>query len=68
MTSGDQPFSAREVRAAKQDMAVLAKVLEATRTNVAVMDRLRQLHASRTEYVVVQGLPVEAAEVSDGHH
>jgi hypothetical protein len=49
-------------------MAVLAKLLEATRTNVAVMDRLRQLHASRTEYVIVQDSPINAAEVSDGHH
>jgi len=68
LTQGDQPFSALEARAAKQDMAVLAKLLEATRANVAVMDRLRQLHASRTEYVIGQGLPVDAAEVSDGHH
>jgi len=68
LTQGDQPFSAREARAAKQDMAVLAKLLEATRANVAVMDRLRQLHASRTEYVIGQGLPVDAAEASDGHH
>lgn len=68
LTQGDHPFSALEARAAKRDMAVLAKLLEATRANVAVMDRLRQLHASRTEYVIGQGLPVDAAEVSDGHH
>ena len=68
LTSGGQPFSVREARAAKKDMAVLAKLLEATRTNVAVMDRLRQLHSSRTEYVIGQDLPISAAEVSDGHH
>jgi len=67
LTPGDQPFSACEVHAAKQDMAVLAKLLEVTRTNVAVMDRLRQLHAGRAEYGVGQGLPVNAAEVSDGN-
>ncbi len=67
-TSGNQQLTAREVREAKRDMAVLAKVLEATRTNVIVMNRLRELHAGRMEYSVVQESKTGATEVVDGVH
>jgi aminopeptidase N len=41
---------ARESREATGDMAVFARVLEATRANLAVMNRLRELRAGRLEY------------------
>jgi hypothetical protein len=39
-----------EARAAAKEMAALARVLQATRSNLAVMNRLRELGARRTEY------------------
>jgi len=57
-----------EVREARQEMALLAKVLEATRTNVAVMNRLRELHARRAEYFVDHQARTSATEVLDGLH
>ena len=41
---------AREAREATGDMAVLARVLEATRANLNVMNHLRDLRAGRLEY------------------
>jgi aminopeptidase N len=41
---------ARQAREAKGDMAVFARVLEATRANLDVMTRLRDLRAGRMEY------------------
>jgi hypothetical protein len=41
---------AREARDAAGDMAVFARVLEATRANLNVMNRLRELRAGRLEY------------------
>jgi hypothetical protein len=41
---------ARESREAAGDMAVFARVLEATRANLNVMNRLRKLRASELEY------------------
>ena len=41
---------ARQAREAAGDMAVFARVLEATRANVHVMNRLRELRAVRLEY------------------
>ena len=39
-----------QAREAKGDMAVFARVLEATRANLDVMNRLRELRAGRLEY------------------
>lgn len=39
-----------EARAASGDMAVFAHVLEATRANLKVLNRLRELRAGRLEY------------------
>ena len=39
-----------EARAARREMAVFARVLEATRANVQVIERLRELRAGRLEY------------------
>ena len=41
---------AHECKEAKGDMAVFARVLEATRANMDVMSRLRELRAGRLEY------------------
>jgi len=42
---------ARQSREAAGEMAVLSRVLEATRSNLNVMNRLRELRAGRFEYV-----------------
>jgi hypothetical protein len=41
---------AREAHEAAADMAVFARVLEVTRANLNVMNRLRALHRDRLEY------------------
>ena len=41
---------ARQSREAAGDMAVFARVLDATRANLHVMSRLRELHKERLEY------------------
>ena len=41
---------ARQAREAAGDMAVFARVLEATRANLEVMNRLRELRDGRLEY------------------
>lgn len=41
---------ARQTGEAAQDIAVLARVLEATRENLRVMNRLREIRAGRLEY------------------
>ena len=41
---------AQEAREADGDMAVFARVLEVTRANLNVMNRLRELRAGRLEY------------------
>lgn len=43
-----------EAHAAVKEMAVLRQVLQATRSNLAVMNRLREFHARRTEYAAGQ--------------
>ena len=66
--SDEQELTIQEMREAKQDMTVLAKVLKATRTNAAVMTRLRELHARRMEYSVGHELKAGQTEVSNGLH
>ena len=46
----DRRELARQARDAAGDMAVFARVLEATRSNVKVMNRLEELRAVRLEY------------------
>jgi len=41
---------ARQAREAANDMAVFARVLDATRANIEVMNRLRELREGRLEY------------------
>jgi aminopeptidase N len=46
----DRAAMAVECKEAERDMAVFARVLEATRANLNVMNRLRELRAGRLEY------------------
>jgi hypothetical protein len=46
---------AREAREAQADMAVFRRVLEATRANVQVIERLRELRSGRLEYAAWRG-------------
>ena len=47
---GERAELALQAREASGDMAVFARVLEATRANLNVMNRLRELRAGRLEY------------------
>jgi hypothetical protein len=55
---------ARQAREAKADMAVFARVLEATRANLSVMNRLRELRAGQLEYTERQARGVVAGSPS----
>jgi hypothetical protein len=46
----EREFLQRQAREAANDMAVFARVIEATRCNLEVMNRLRALRAGRLEY------------------
>ena len=46
----ERPVLAMEAREAAGDMAVFARVLEATRANLNVMRRLHESHRDRLEY------------------
>jgi len=48
--AADRAALAREAKEAVGDMAVFARVLEATRANLNVMNRLRELRAGQLEY------------------
>jgi hypothetical protein len=41
---------AAEAREARRDMVLFARVLDATRANVRVLERLRELRSGRVEY------------------
>lgn len=60
-----QQACACEVRAAKKEMAALAKVLEVTRSNAAVMERIRMMRTSRLEYAVAP--PPASNRPEDAH-
>lgn len=61
------PVDAREALEAVAEMAVLGRVLEATRANAEVMHRLRALRAERIEYSERQARGC-AAESEYGDH
>lgn len=56
---------ARQAREATADMAVFARVLEATRANLRVMNRLRELRVGRLEYSERQARG--CADTESGH-
>ncbi len=64
--ASDRKFLARQAREAKADMAVFARVLEATRANLSVMKRLRELRAGQLEYTERQARGGVGAEGGHG--
>ena len=67
--TGDERLAlVSEVRAAAKDLAVFARVLDATRANLAVMNRLRELREGRLEYGERQVRGWAPAEASHGDH
>jgi hypothetical protein len=56
---------ARQAREAQKELAIFARVLEATRANLHVMSRLRELRAGRLEYG--EGLARGWARTESGH-
>lgn len=50
LTASEREMLVREAREAVGEMAVFARVLEATRGNIRVMNRLRELRMGRLEY------------------
>ncbi|MGA7341440.1 MAG: hypothetical protein WBE72_24985 [Terracidiphilus sp.] len=48
--AGQRELLKREARDAAHDMAVFARVLDVTRANLQVMNRLRELRRGRLEY------------------
>jgi hypothetical protein len=62
----DRVRLAREAQEATVDMAVFARVLEVTRGNLNLMNRLRELRAGRLEYSEAQARGWPRAESSHG--
>ena len=58
----------RESREAARDLAVFGRVLEATRANLQVMNRLRELRACRLEYREGEARGWTGAEGGRGHN
>ena len=59
---------ARQSREATEEMAVFARVMEATRANLNVMKRLRELRAGRLEYSETPLQPWVGSESGNGNH
>ena len=59
---GERELMARQAREAEADMAVFARVLAATRANLQVMNRLRELRTGRVEYTERQARGCAGAE------
>jgi hypothetical protein len=70
-TLEDREELARQARAASGDMAVFARVLDATRANVKVMERLRELRMGKATYSArildAHGWDRKAPEGDDGN-
>lgn len=54
VTAADREWLVRQGRDSAREMAVFGRVLEATRANVKVMERLRALRADQMEYAEQQ--------------
>ncbi len=59
---------ARQSAEATKDLAILARVIEATRANLNVMNRLRELRGDRLEYKEAQVSGRGRAEGGHGDH
>jgi len=62
----ERKLRARQAREAKGDMAVFARVIEATRANLNVMNRLREIRVGRLEYTEKQARGGSGAEGGNG--
>lgn len=63
-----QPDLARQARESAADMATLARVLEATRANIKVMRRLRELRQGAVEYAAASRAGWGISGGRDGDH
>jgi hypothetical protein len=59
---------ARQAREAAEEMAIFARVMEATRANLNVLKRLRELRAGRLEYGEAQIQHWPGMESGNGNH
>jgi len=66
MNSTAREDLARQAREATEEMAVFSRVMEATRANLNVMNRLRELRAGRLEYGEAQTQPWAGTESGNG--
>jgi hypothetical protein len=66
-TADQRKRLARQAQDAAADMAIFARVLEATRGNVVVMNRLREMRAGRFEYSERQARGWIEMEGGHGH-
>jgi hypothetical protein len=64
----ERKLLAQQARDATADMAVFARVLDATRANLNVMNRLRELREGRLEYTERQARGDTATEAGHGEH
>ncbi len=65
---GGQRLLERQAREAVADMAVFARVLDATRANLHVMNRLRALRMGQLEYSERQARGATEAEAGHGNN
>jgi hypothetical protein len=65
-SSEDRARLARQAEEAAGEMAVFARVLDVTRSNLNVMNRLRELRAGRLEYSEAQARGWARGEKSHG--
>ena len=63
---GERTLLVQQAREAQADMAVFARVLEATRANLSVMKRLRELRTGQLEYTERQARGGVGAEGRHG--
>ena len=66
MNSSGRADLARQAREAAEEMAVFSRVIDATRANLNVMNRLRELRAGRLEYGETQTQPWAGTESGNG--
>ncbi len=65
--AGERREFMRQAREAVGEMAVFARVLEATRANLEVMNRLRELRQGRLEYREAVAWPARMRLPGGGH-
>lgn len=66
MTADEKTRLQQQAREAQSGMAIFARVLEATRSNLRVMNRLRELRMGSLEYTERQARGSENAEDEHG--